>query len=197
MAMGQFDDFLILAVDDTPSDLDLLATVLGREGYKVALATGGVQALKMITNQKPDLILLDVNMPEIDGLEICRRVKADQATLGIPIIFITGNTSPDEIIMGFQVGAADYISKPFRIPELLARVHVHAELRLVQQEVRTLHGILPTCAHCKKIRDEGGIWHSIEFYISQHSDAQFSHGICPDCITTYFPKINPRNPDRD
>jgi DNA-binding response OmpR family regulator len=195
--MGQIDDFLVLAVDDTPSDLDLLATVLGREGYKLALAKDGEQALEMITNQKPDLILLDVMMPGIDGLEICRRLKADQATLEIPIIFVTANTAPNEIIMGFQAGAADYVSKPFRFPELLARVHVHAELRRVQHEVRTLRGILPTCAHCKKIRDERGTWHSIESYISQHSDAQFSHGICPDCIATHFPETNLRTPNHD
>jgi CheY-like chemotaxis protein len=178
---------LILAVDDTPSDLDLFATILGREGYNLALAKDGLQALDMAAKEKPDLILLDILMPGMGGLETCRRLKADPATQDIPVIFVTANSGSDEVLAGFEVGAVDYVTKPFRIPELLARVHVQAELRRVQREIRSLHGILPTCAHCKKIRDEKGIWHSIESYISQHSEAHFSHGICPDCIPIYFP----------
>ena len=177
----------ILAVDDTPSELDLFATLLGREGYTLALAKNGPQALAMATKEQPDLILLDIFMPGMDGIETCRRLKADPATRDIPVIFVTGTSRADEVLAGFEAGAVDYVTKPFRVPELLARVHVQAELRRVQRELHTLRGILPTCAHCKKIRDEKGVWHSIEAYISQHSEALFSHGICPDCIPIYFP----------
>jgi len=185
--MEQGKGSLILAVDDTPSDLELLAKILEREGYSLALAKDGSQALDIAAKEKPDLILLDIFMPGMDGIEICRRLKADPAVQDIPVIFVTSQSGSDEVLAGFEVGAVDYVTKPFRIPELLARVHVQAELRRIQREIHTLHGILPTCAHCKKIRDEKGIWHSIESYISQHSEAHFSHGICPDCIAIYFP----------
>jgi sigma-B regulation protein RsbU (phosphoserine phosphatase) len=177
----------ILAVDDTPSDLELFAALLGREGYTLALAKDGPEALDMAAREEPDLILLDIFMPGMDGIETCRRLKADPATQDIPVIFVTGTSRSDEVLAGFEAGAVDYVTKPFRVPELLARVHVQAELRRVQREIRTLRGILPTCAHCKKIRDEKGVWHSIESYISQHSEAHFSHGICPDCISIHFP----------
>lgn len=195
--MEQTKGFLILAADDTPGDLELLAAVLGREGYTLALAEEGVQALALATHEPPDLILLDILMPGMDGLEICRRLKTDPVTQDIPVIFVTANTDLDVILSGFQVGAADYVTKPFRIPELLARVHVHAELRRVHREVQRLHGILPTCAHCKKIRDEQGTWHSIESYISKRSEAHFSHGICPDCIAIHYPMTHSPSPDSE
>jgi DNA-binding response OmpR family regulator len=189
--MGSFMEHakgpLILAVDDTASDLDLLARILVREGYTLSLAHDGPQALEMAANEKPDLILLDVLMPDMDGMEVCRKLKADSATRAIPVIFVTGQSGSDEVLTGFEAGAVDYVAKPFRIPEPLARVHVHVELRRVQQEVHTLRSILPTCAHCKNIRDEKGTWHSIEAYISQHSAAHFSHGLCPTCAPIYFP----------
>jgi DNA-binding response OmpR family regulator len=185
--MEQAARALILAVDDTASDRELLATILGREGYQLALAKDGAQALEMAAKMNPDLILLDILMPGLDGLETCRRLKADAATRATPVIFVTAQSGSDEVLTGFEMGAVDYVTKPFRIPELLARVQVHVELRRVQQEVRTLRGILPTCAHCKNIRDEQGAWHSIESYISQRSEAQFSHGLCPTCLPIYFP----------
>ena len=195
--MEQTKGSLILAVDDTPSDLELLAKILEREGYNLALAKDGSQALDLAAKEKPDLILLDIFMPGMDGIEICRRLKADPAIQDIPVIFVTSQSGSDEVLAGFEAGAVDYVTKPFRIPELLARVHVQAELRRVQREIRSLRGILPTCAHCKKIRDEKGIWHSIESYISQHSEAHFSHGICPDCISIYFPDAHADTKDPD
>jgi DNA-binding response OmpR family regulator len=192
--MEQAARALILAVDDTASDRELLATILGREGYQLALAKDGAQALELAAKLDPDLILLDILMPGLDGLEVCRRLKADEATRAIPVIFVTAQSGSDEVLTGFEMGAVDYVTKPFRIPELLARVHAHVELRRVQQEVRTLRGILPTCAHCKNIRDDKGTWHSIESYISQHSEAHFSHGLCPDCIPIFFPEAHKDHP---
>jgi DNA-binding response OmpR family regulator len=185
--MEHTKDALILAVDDTPGDLDLLTRILEREGYRLAPAKDGAQTLEAAAKERPDLILLDVTMPGMDGLELCRRLKAAPTTHDIPIIFVTGQSGSEEILAGFEAGAVDYVTKPYRIPELLARVHVHVELRRVQNEVRTLRGILPTCSYCKQIRDEQGTWHAIEFFISQHSEAQFSHGICPGCLAVHFP----------
>lgn len=180
----------ILAVDDKPRSLELLSKILGREGYNLAFAAEGSDALELAAKEKPDLILMDILMPGMNGIEVCRRLKADPATQGIPLIFLTSQTGSDEILAGFEAGAVDYVTKPFRIPELLARVHVHVELRRARQEIRTLRGILPTCSHCKKIRDEQGRWHPIESYIAERTEAEFSHGFCPECIPIYFPEYH-------
>ena len=179
----------ILAVDDSARDLQLLSLILEREGYDLTLASHGAEALACAGKRKPDLILLDILMPDLNGIEVCRRLKADPATAEIPVIFLTGQAKEEEVLSGFEAGAVDYVTKPFRIPELLARVHAHVQLRRVQDEVHTLRGILPTCAHCKKIRDQQGVWHTIEAYISQRTEAQFSHGLCPECIPKYFPDL--------
>jgi len=178
---------LVLVVDDTQRDRELLSTVLERQGYEVLPAVDGAQALDFAARMQPALILLDILLPGMDGLEVCRRLKADPATGSVPVIFLTGQSRSDQILAGFEAGAVDYVTKPFRMLELLARVHVHVELRRIQNEVRVLRGILPTCSGCKKIRDEQGTWHAIESYITQRSEAQFSHGLCPDCIPIYFP----------
>lgn len=185
--MGNITSPLILAADDSEGDRDILSRILEREGYQVAMATAGSEALEMAVHQQPDLILLDVVMPDMDGIEVCRRLQSDPATQGIPLIFLTCQANSDDILAGFDVGAVDYVTKPFRVSELVARVAVHIKLRRAQMEIHTLHGLLPTCASCKKIRDEDGAWQAIEVYISQRSAASFSHGLCPDCIPVYFP----------
>jgi DNA-binding response OmpR family regulator len=177
----------ILVVDDSARDLELLARVLERDGYAVLRAETGAQALDLAAREWPDLILLDVLMPGLGGIDVCRRLKGDAATVGIPVIFLTAQSQSDEILAGFDAGAVDYVTKPFRIPELLARVHVHMDLRRAQLEISTLRGILPTCAQCRRIRDGQGAWHPIETFIAERSEAQFSHGFCPDCIPICFP----------
>jgi CheY-like chemotaxis protein len=178
---------IVLAVDDTPEQLQLLSKVLEGDGYQPVLAAGGLQALASVAMERPDLILLDVLMPGMDGMEVCRRLQADPATWDIPVIFLTAKSDANDILAGFQAGAVDYVAKPFRIPELLARVRVHVDLRRARLEIRTLRGILPTCAHCKRIRDQEGTWHTLESYLTEHTEARFSHGICPGCIPAYFP----------
>ena len=133
----------ILAVDDTPRDLDLLAQILEQQGYQLTLARDGAEALEMATRERPDLVLLDILMPGIDGIEVCRQLKAEPTTLDIPVIFLTSQSKPEDILIGFEAGAVDYVTKPFQIPELLARVHVHVKLRQAQQEIRTLRGFRP------------------------------------------------------
>jgi DNA-binding response OmpR family regulator len=181
---------LILVVEDTPWDRELLVTVLEREGYEVAQAVDGARALDLAVRDKPDLILLDVLLPGLDGLDVCRKLKAGPDTRAIPVIFLTGQSESDQILAGFEAGAVDYVTKPFRVLELLARVHVHVELRRVQNEVKTLRGILPTCANCRKVRDEHGAWHAMETYIAKRTDALFSHGFCPECIPLLFPDLD-------
>jgi adenylate cyclase len=115
----------ILVVDDTPANIQILAGMLKEKGYQVSVATNGKQALDVVGRVRPDLILLDVMMPEMDGFEACRRLKADEQTRQIPIIFLTAKTETSDIVQGFELGAVDYVAKPFNTHELLARVTTH------------------------------------------------------------------------
>jgi serine phosphatase RsbU (regulator of sigma subunit) len=120
---------LILIVDDTPTNIGVIAGAL-RDCYKTKVASSGQKALALASAEdKPDLILLDVMMPEMDGYEVCSRLKADPATREIPVIFLTGQTSPDDETRGFEVGAVDYVHKPFSPAVVKARVRTHILLR--------------------------------------------------------------------
>jgi len=119
----------ILIVDDIPSNLNFLSEVLHVEGIGVILATTGAHAIEIARYKVPDLILLDIAMPVMDGYEVCEKLKEDPATRDIPVIFLTARTEPEDILQGFQTGAVDYILKPFNAMELIARVKTHLELR--------------------------------------------------------------------
>ena len=124
----------LLVVDDVVTNIDMLIRALG-EDYSVRVATNGAKALDSVEKARPDLILLDVMMPGIDGFEVCRRLKDDPATQDIPIIFITALNETMYKIKGFSLGAVDYVSKPFQIEEVRARVYAHLELRRQKQEI--------------------------------------------------------------
>jgi DNA-binding response OmpR family regulator len=118
----------ILVVDDTPANIQTVAAILKDKGYQLSVATNGRQALAALERTRPDLVLLDVMMPELDGFETCSRIKAHGAWREIPIIFLTGKTETADIVKGFELGAVDYVAKPFNAHELLARVHTHLTL---------------------------------------------------------------------
>ena len=120
---------LILIVDDVPENLQVLASYLSRVGYEVLPATSGSKALNFARARMPDLILLDVSMPEMDGFEVCRCLKNIPELSHIPVIFITARTGIEDVVGGFNVGGIDYVTKPFNSTELLARVHTHLELK--------------------------------------------------------------------
>ena len=122
----------ILVVDDTPANIQSLAAILKEKGYQISVATNGQQALDALTRVQPDLILLDVMMPGLDGFETCRRLKASEQLRQIPIIFLTAKTETADIVQGFELGAVDYVAKPFNAHELLARVSTH----LMMDELR-------------------------------------------------------------
>src|SRR5215471_21516251 len=115
----------ILVVDDTPANIQTVATILKGHGYQLSVATSGQQALDLLERVRPDLVLLDVMMPGIDGFETCRRIKASEGWRDLPIIFLTAKTETADIVTGFEVGAVDYVAKPFNAHELLARVNTH------------------------------------------------------------------------
>lgn len=206
----------ILVVDDIKHNIQLLGSILGKKGYAVSYATSGAKALAMTDEESFDLILLDVMMPEMDGFTVCRELKLKDHTKDIPILFLTAKSESDDIVDGLRLGAVDYLTKPFNAAELLARVKTQLALREARQlivernnqleeknreleklleanrkamsEIKLLQGILPICATCKKIRDKEGRWQHIESYISKRSDAEFSHGICPDCLKKDYPE---------
>lgn len=126
---GAIDKYEILIVDDTPEQIEMAMLVLKSNNYKVRVATKGETALKLLERQKPDLILLDIFMPEIDGFELCRIIKQNDDFKNIPIIFLTSSDDEQSIKKGFDSGAQDYVTKPFNTTELLARVKTHIKLK--------------------------------------------------------------------
>lgn len=194
---------LVLIVDDIPRNIKVLGDILRTKECRIAVATNGPQALEMVKKVQPDLILLDVMMPEMDGFAVCKILKESSQTRDIPVIFITAKTEITDIVNGLEAGAVDYISKPFNPTELLARVHTHVELKKARDrekelikklkealsKVKQLSGLLPICARCKKIRDDKGYWQSVEEFIADHSDAHLSHSLCPKCVTELYPEM--------
>ncbi len=194
---------LILVVDDIPKNLEVIGNILCLENYQISVAGDGQKAWNILQRISPDLILLDIMMPTVDGYTLCRRIKTMEDKKDIPIIFVTAKTSPDDLTKGFELGAVDYITKPFNAAELSARVRTHitlyrakkrnefliGELRTALGQVKKLSGLLPICSGCKKIRDDQGYWNQVEAYISAHADVRFSHGICPSCIRTQYPDL--------
>ncbi len=191
----------ILIVDDVQENIQLLAALLQHK-YKLHFATDGFRALEIAASaQMPDLILLDVMMPNINGYDICRNLKKNPETKHIPIIFITALSKDTEEAKGLELGAVDYITKPFNPAIVKARVETHLQLKRMFDEqkdlvarleeslnkVKLLTGLLPVCTHCKKIRAKQGEWQNFESYMTTRSEARFSHGICPDCMDRYYP----------
>ncbi len=128
----------ILAIDDTPASLRLLTDILKVEGYEVRSAINGELALHAAASHPPDLILLDIRMPVMDGFEVCRRLKANPATQDVPVIFVSALSETDEKVQGFNLGAVDFVTKPYQREELLARVRTHLELHHLRHHLEVL-----------------------------------------------------------
>ena len=122
----------VLIVDDNTNNIQAVGTILKQNGISLSIATSGAKALEAVKAKKPDLILLDIMMPEMDGYEVARILKSDPITADIPIIFLTAKTSIDDVVLGFEVGAVDYIAKPFNSAELTSRVNTHLSLKHYQ-----------------------------------------------------------------
>jgi diguanylate cyclase (GGDEF)-like protein len=132
---------LILIVDDTAANVKLLAGLMEAE-YRIAIAMAGKQALDMVGDTRPDLILLDVTMPDLNGFEVCRELKRDPLSAGIPVIFLTARSEAEDIVEGFRAGGIDYLTKPFVKQELLARVSVHLRLQRLVAELEEKNRLL-------------------------------------------------------
>ncbi len=130
---------LILVVEDIHESLFSVCNILQEEGYGLAVAENGRQALEMVPEARPDLILLDIKMPGINGYEVCEQLKKNPKTKDIPIIFLTQSSGTAEIVKGFAIGAVDYITKPFKKEELLSRVKTHLDLKFAREELKELN----------------------------------------------------------
>lgn len=186
----------VAIVDDEPENLRVLEASLSQLGYRVAVFPRGELALAAALEEPPDLGLFDVRMPGLDGYELCRRFKAEERLRDIPIIFISGLSAAEDIAAGFACGGVDYITKPIREVEVLARVRTHLafrraylELAKAMARIKTLQGIIPICANCKNVRDDQGFWHQVEAYVRERTLAEFSHGICPECLQRLYPEF--------
>ena len=172
-----------LIVEDDRELRETLSFLLRFEGYDVVEAANGIEAWHEFERSRFTLVLSDWMMPQLDGLELCRRIRATERPYYPYVILLTALKGKDHFLQAMRAGIDDFISKPFDVDELRAKLHVAERIVTLQDRVQRLEGILPTCMYCKKIRDENQIWVSIEQYITKRSDAEFSHGICPDCFT--------------
>lgn len=127
--MNNLKNARILIVDDTPENIQVLGIILENAGYDINVAQNGLKALNIVEKINPDLILLDIMMPELDGFETCKRLKESSTTKDIPVIFLTAKTQKEDIVNGFKIGAVDYVTKPFEPSELLQRVNTHINLK--------------------------------------------------------------------
>ncbi len=186
---------ILIADDDDVSRLELEA-LLTRHGHEVVAVSDGTEAWEVLQGEDPPrLAVLDWLMEEMDGVEVCRRVRERSGLRNAYLILLTSRGGKDDILIGLDAGANDYVTKPFDRDELLARVRVGAQMVGLQAElavqvhelenaltkVKQLQGLLPICSYCKSIRDDQNYWHKVETYVKSHSEAEFSHGICPAC----------------
>jgi DNA-binding response OmpR family regulator len=187
----------ILIAEDEAVSRRLLQVTLQGWGYDVLVTTDGRAAWQALQQDDPPRIaLLDWELPEATGVELCQQVRATPRLASTYLILVTSRAGKDDVVKGLGSGADDYVIKPFDRDELRARLRTAerivqlqaslaervAELEQSLAQIKQLHGLLPICAWCKKIRDDQNYWQNVESYIMSRTGAQFTHGICPECF---------------
>jgi response regulator RpfG family c-di-GMP phosphodiesterase len=192
----------VLIVDDEPISVQTLLCLLEHD-YDVFMVKNGKEALICAEAERPDVILLDIVMPEMDGYEVIAHLRSNPDLCAIPVLFITSMTEEECEAKGLELGAHDYLRKPYNAATVRLRVKNHLEFKrhhdvikeqrdLLEQKndeleaalarIKRLEGIVTICMYCKQIRSNSDSWHQLEQYITEHSEARFSHGICPACV---------------
>jgi phosphoserine phosphatase RsbU/P len=186
----------VLIAEDDATSRRLLEATLQRWGYDVLVKDNGAAAWATLEGpDAPSLAILDWMMPGLDGVDVCRRVRAVGGSTAPYLILLTAKGSREDVVAGLDAGADDYVTKPFDREELKARLQAGVRIVELQRalaervraleealaQIKELRGLLPICAYCKKIRSDRDYWQEVEGYITEHSAAQFSHSICPDC----------------
>jgi DNA-binding response OmpR family regulator len=175
----------ILVVDDDQVSRRMLEGLLSKQGYEVLVAANGREAWEIYRRENISVVITDWIMPEVDGLRLCQMIRGMGRQKYTYIILITVMTGKGSYLEGIEAGADDFLNKPFDPDVLRARLHVAKRLLDLQAEVRQLQGMLPICSYCKRIRNDDNLWTQVEAYVSEHSDADFTHGICPQCEDKY------------
>jgi sigma-B regulation protein RsbU (phosphoserine phosphatase) len=192
-----------LVADDDRIVTRMLARSLADWNFDVSVAEDGESAWGVVQTGAPHLAIVDWMMPTLDGPDLCRRIRQDAAHAHMYLILLTSRDSRADLIEGLNAGADDYLVKPFDPGELRARIQVGVRVLTLQERladrvteleaavstVKRLQGLIPICSYCKRIRSEGNDWEQLESYISEHSEAQFSHGICPPCLVTAYSEL--------
>jgi sigma-B regulation protein RsbU (phosphoserine phosphatase) len=185
-----------LIADDDRVTATILASSLTKWGFEVTVVHDGEAAWEGIKRLRPPMIVLDWMMPGIDGITLCRHVREDPASAHAYVLLLTSRDGKADRVAGLDSGADDYVIKPFDHEELRARVNVGARVARIQAElshqvnelqqalaaVQLLEGLIPICSYCKRIRSDENSWEQMESYVSAHSSATFSHGVCPTCL---------------
>ena len=194
-----------LVADDDRVTAEILSRTLKRWEFDVTVVGNGAAAWDHLrAAAAPTLAILDWMMPELDGPEVCRRVRRELPLANKYLMLLTARESRGDLVAGLDAGADDYITKPFDAEELRARVQVGVrvltlqkslaerveELQAALSNVKQLRGLLPICSYCKRIRGDDQYWQQLEGYIAEHSDAQFSHGICPTCYAAVSAELD-------
>lgn len=187
----------LLIADDEGIPLKALERTLLDWGHEVLTARDGPEAWAILQHEDaPTLAILDWMMPGLEGPEVCRRVRSLKRSVQPYLILLTSRDQKHEVVFGLNSGADDYVTKPFDRAELHSRMRVGERLLGLQQglvdrvrelnealaQVKQLQGLLPICAWCKDVRNDNNYWQSVEGYIAESSDLQFTHGICPKCL---------------
>jgi len=187
----------ILLVDDKTENLLALGRSLEEMDVEIICASSGNEALSAVLDHDFALVLMDVQMPEMDGFETVRLIRSNRQTENLPVIFVSAIYS-DEIyhVTGIESGAVDFLEKPMNLTILRGKVSVflklynqRRELEKALEKVKTLQRLLPICSFCKNIRNDDGSWSELEVYFQNHSNAEFTHSICPDCAKKHYPGV--------
>ncbi len=200
-------DLAVLYTEDDETTRDEVSLFLKRRVRSLATASNGREGLERFREERPDVVVTDIRMPVMDGLAMARTMRTEYR--GILIVVTTAHSDVNSMLDAIDIGVDQYVIKPVETGKLLAalekcseiieyrrahktylaeRERLIAELQEALAKVKLLSGFLPICASCKKIRDDKGYWQQIELYIREHSEAEFSHGICPDCATKLYGK---------
>jgi DNA-binding response OmpR family regulator len=179
----------ILLVEDDPVARKILEAVLTAGGHRVTAASDGQDGWSLWSFSRQSVVLSDWLMPVMDGLELCRRIRAERRQEYTYFILQTSKSGKESYLTAMEAGIDDFVTKPVDSDELSARLRAAERILDLRRELSQLQGLLPICSYCKRIRDAAEQWQSIERYVGERSQAEFSHGICPDCYTKH---IEPR-----
>ncbi|MCP5007198.1 MAG: response regulator [Planctomycetes bacterium] len=206
--MTKNSEYKILIIDDSPEDMETVKRLLSEtdeESYLVYEADTGKEGLNALERDKIDCVLVDYMLPDYDGTELINIIRENSDFQDIPMILFTGYGTGPRAAAALKSGAQDYVPKDQFDTNILVRSIHYAidkkqievardklivELQKALDEVKMLSGILPICASCKKIRDDKGDWQHIEKYLRDHSEAEFTHGICPECAKRLYPDLD-------